>query len=94
VVTSLQEPGDGRVFAYPRHDPERCGVADTIQSETLTNSGGSSVTVSQANVSGSGFSVTGLSLPLTLTPGQSFTFGGCLCADFSRQRQREHLGRL
>jgi Abnormal spindle-like microcephaly-assoc'd, ASPM-SPD-2-Hydin len=47
----------------------------TTQSETLTNSGGSSVTVSQANVSGSGFSVTGLSLPLTLTPGQSFTFG-------------------
>src|SRR2546426_5707674 len=30
----------------------------------------SSVTVSQANVSGSGLSVGGLSLPLTLTPGQ------------------------
>ncbi len=45
------------------------------QSETLTNSGGSSVTVSQANVSGTGFRVTGLNLPLTLSPGQSFTFG-------------------
>ena len=43
--------------------------------ETLTNSGGTTVTVSQAGASGNGFSVTGLSLPLTLTPGQSFTFG-------------------
>src|SRR4029077_19263027 len=44
-------------------------------SETLTNSGGSSLTVTQANVTGTGFSVTGLTLPLTLIPGQSFTFG-------------------
>src|SRR3989442_586076 len=41
---------------------------------TLTNSGSASVTVSQANVSGSGLSVGGLSLPLTLTPGQKTTF--------------------
>src|SRR5205807_202483 len=33
-----------------------------------------SVTVSQAHVSGSGLSVGGLSLPLTLTPGQKTTF--------------------
>jgi Abnormal spindle-like microcephaly-assoc'd, ASPM-SPD-2-Hydin len=45
------------------------------QSETLTNSGGTSVTISQAKVSGTGFSATGLSLPMTLSPGQSFTFG-------------------
>ena len=45
------------------------------QSETLTNTGGSSVTISQANVSGTGFRVTGLNLPLSLSPGQSFTFG-------------------
>src|SRR2546425_2038589 len=44
-------------------------------SETLTNSGGSSVTITQATASGSGFSVSGLNLPLALTPGQSFTFG-------------------
>jgi hypothetical protein len=36
------------------------------QSETLTNTGGSSVT---------GFKATGLTLPLTLAAGQSFTFG-------------------
>ena len=43
-------------------------------SETVTNSGGSSLTLNQANVSGSGFNFNGLSLPLTLTPGQSKTF--------------------
>jgi hypothetical protein len=41
----------------------------------LTNSGGANVTITQAKVSGTGFSTTGLNLPMTLTPGQSFTFG-------------------
>src|SRR5437667_416565 len=42
------------------------------QSETLTNTGGTTITVSQANVSGgSGFSISGLNLPLTLIAGQS-----------------------
>src|SRR5712691_13004197 len=41
---------------------------------TMTNSGRASVTVSQVHVSGSGLSVGGLSLPLTLTPGQKTTF--------------------
>jgi hypothetical protein len=39
--------------------------------ETLTNSGGSSVTITQAVVTGSGFTMNGLNLPLTLAPGQS-----------------------
>jgi hypothetical protein len=43
-------------------------------SETLLNSGGSSVTVTQANVTGTGFSVSGLSLPLILAAGQSQPF--------------------
>ncbi|MFY9559980.1 MAG: choice-of-anchor D domain-containing protein, partial [Terriglobales bacterium] len=43
-------------------------------SETLTNTGGASVTISQANVTGTGFSITGLTLPTTLTPSQSVTF--------------------
>jgi hypothetical protein len=42
--------------------------------ETLTNSGGSSVTISAANLSGAGFSVSGLSLPATLSPNQRITF--------------------
>src|SRR5208282_5180061 len=44
-------------------------------SETLTNVGGSSVSISQANLSGAGFSISGLSgFPITLTPGGSITF--------------------
>jgi hypothetical protein len=45
------------------------------QTETLTNSTSQSLTVSQATVSGTGFNFTGLSLPLTLAPNQSSTFG-------------------
>jgi hypothetical protein len=41
--------------------------------EALTNSGGSSVTITQANP-GTGFSVSGLSLPLTLPAGKSQPF--------------------
>jgi hypothetical protein len=43
-------------------------------SETLTNSGGSSVSISQATATGSGFSLSGLTLPVTLSPGQSKSF--------------------
>ena len=43
--------------------------------EAVTNTGGSSVTLSQATVVGIGFSISGLSLPLTLAAGQSVTFG-------------------
>ncbi|MGA8489104.1 MAG: choice-of-anchor D domain-containing protein [Terriglobales bacterium] len=43
-------------------------------SETLTNSGGSSVTITQVSPTGTGFSVSGLSLPLTLASGQSQGF--------------------
>ncbi|HTA22158.1 MAG TPA: choice-of-anchor D domain-containing protein [Terriglobales bacterium] len=43
-------------------------------SETLTNSSGSSVTITQATPTGSGFSVSGLNLPVTLAAGQGATF--------------------
>jgi hypothetical protein len=56
----------------------RFGTVQTTQTETqlmtLTNSGQNSVTVSSMNLSGAEFSVTGLSLPATLTAGQSVTF--------------------
>jgi hypothetical protein len=48
--------------------------SSTSLSETLTNSGGSSLTISAAAASGSGFSLSGLTLPLTLTAGQSTSF--------------------
>lgn len=45
------------------------------QTETLKNTGGESITISQATVSGAGYSYSGLTLPLTLASNQSTTFG-------------------
>jgi hypothetical protein len=42
--------------------------------ETLTNSGGSTITVTQVNPTGTGFSVSGLTLPLVLAAGQKQAF--------------------
>ena len=44
------------------------------QSVTLINSGGENVTISAATASGNGFSLSGLTLPLTLSPGASTSF--------------------
>jgi hypothetical protein len=44
-------------------------------SETLKNTGGTSVSISAATITGSAFKISGLTLPLTLSAGQSFTFG-------------------
>jgi Abnormal spindle-like microcephaly-assoc'd, ASPM-SPD-2-Hydin len=41
---------------------------------TLTNNGGSSVTLSQIGISGTGFTLNGLATPLTLAAGQSTNF--------------------
>jgi hypothetical protein len=49
------------------------GTSQT-QSDTLSNTGGTNLTITQSSVDGAGFSTTGLSLPLTLAPGQSTTF--------------------
>ena len=48
------------------------GSAST-QMVTLTNSGNANVTVSQASISGTGFSLSGLTPPVTLIPDQSYT---------------------
>src|SRR4029077_1120318 len=48
--------------------------ANLTKSETLTNSGGSAVSISQATESGAGFSITGFNVPTTLSAGQSLTF--------------------
>src|SRR5262249_56933364 len=44
------------------------------QSATITNPGGATVTVTQATATGAGFSISGLTLPLVLAPGQSSAF--------------------
>jgi hypothetical protein len=48
--------------------------SSATQSVTLTNSGNSTVTVSQISEIGSGFSLTGASAPVTLVSGQKMTF--------------------
>src|SRR2546430_4691275 len=42
--------------------------------ETLTNTGNGTVTVSQVPITGAGYSLSGLNLPIALTSGQSYTF--------------------
>jgi HYDIN/CFA65/VesB family protein/centrosomal CEP192-like protein/ASPM-SPD-2-Hydin domain-containing protein len=48
---------------------------DSTQTETVTNTGGSNAQISQVATSGTGFSVSGITTPVTLTPGQSTSFG-------------------
>ena len=49
------------------------GNSQTL-SEILTNTGGSNVVISQDGITGSGFNVTGFTPPVTLTPGQRYSF--------------------
>ncbi len=49
------------------------GSSQTL-AETLTNSGGTSVTISMATTTGSAFTASGLNLPITLGAGKSVTF--------------------
>ncbi len=55
------------------------GAVDTGSSSTqtvaITNTGNTSVTVSQITETGAGFSLTGAGTPVTLTPGQVLVFG-------------------
>lgn len=48
--------------------------SNSSQSIRLSNNGSASLTISQANVSGAGFSLSGLSVPLTMATGKSVTF--------------------
>src|SRR5260370_2646329 len=47
------------------------GTASGTQNVTITNTGNANVTISQITVSGAGYSVTGGSTPVTLSPSQS-----------------------
>ena len=51
----------------------QAGGTQTL-TDSLTNTGGASVTISQATVTGSGFSISGLTFPMTLNSGASVTF--------------------
>jgi hypothetical protein len=76
ITTSLSGMGAAQLSANPTSlsfASVQVGSKQT-QFEALTNSGGSRLTISQAAVTGSGFSITGLTLPLTLNAGASVTF--------------------
>jgi len=76
ITTSLSGTGAAQLSANPTglsFASVQAGSKQT-QFEALTNSGGSRITISQATVTGSGFSITGLTLPLTLNAGASVTF--------------------
>jgi hypothetical protein len=49
--------------------------SSSSQNVTLTNSGNSNINISQVNTTGNGFSATGVTPPVTLTPGQTATLG-------------------
>ena len=57
---------------------------------TLTNSGGSSVTVSQASVTGRGFGINGLAFPMTLAAGESRTFSVTFAPQSAGNRGRKY----
>src|SRR5439155_624483 len=66
----------GQLAANPNNlnfGTAQVGTSQSITG-TLTNSTTSSVTVSQASVAGTGFSVSSLPMPLNLAPGQSQAF--------------------
>ena len=48
--------------------------ADSSLSETVTNTGGATVTISQITIRGTGFSLSGITAPVTLAAGQSTSF--------------------
>jgi hypothetical protein len=69
------QPGPKQLQASPPN--LRYGVVTLGQSESqevvLTNNGSTSLNITSIGVSGSAFTVTGLNLPVTLSPGQSVT---------------------
>ena len=65
------------------------GNSQTLQ-ETVSNSGGETVNISQATVSGTGFSISGITPPISLTPGGSITFN----ATFAPQSQGSASGNI
>ncbi len=76
TLTINPAPAAGQLTANPASlafGSAQVGSSLTL-TDSLTNTGGSSVTISQATATGTGFSISGLTVPLTLNPGASVTF--------------------
>jgi Abnormal spindle-like microcephaly-assoc'd, ASPM-SPD-2-Hydin len=79
---SMSLTGTGAAAAVAQLTPNPSNVnfgnvtvgSSSTQSISISNSGNVSVTISQITASGTGFSVSGVSVPLTLNPGQSSTY--------------------
>ncbi|HMK22098.1 MAG TPA: choice-of-anchor D domain-containing protein, partial [Terriglobales bacterium] len=80
ITTTLSVSGTGTGAAQLTASPTSVAFGNvtmgTQQSATvqLTNSGNTSETVSQASATGTGLSISGLTLPMTLNAGQSTSF--------------------
>jgi hypothetical protein len=74
--TSTSRRGKGALTANPASlsfGNVQVGSSQTLTS-TLTNTGSASLTIYNDKASGTGYSLSGITLPLTLTVGQSYTF--------------------
>lgn len=75
---SLAGTGTGPAFLAPSPSSVNFGSiqvgSSQAQYETLSNSGSSSLTISQATVTGTGFGLSGIIAPQTLAAGKSITF--------------------
>jgi hypothetical protein len=75
ATATATTPGAGQLTV----SPSSVSLSNTVgaaasQAVIATNSGTANLKVSQASVAGTGFSITGLTLPLSLSPGQSQNF--------------------
>jgi Abnormal spindle-like microcephaly-assoc'd, ASPM-SPD-2-Hydin len=76
ATTSANTPTPGQLAGNPgslSFGSVQVGNNQTLTA-AITNTGGSSVTLSQATATGSGFNLSGLNLPMTLATGESVTF--------------------
>ena len=73
-TTSLPPPGQLALSATSENFGNVAVGSSRSASITLTNSGGSSVAISQVAVGGTGFQISGISAPMTLNASQSTTF--------------------
>jgi hypothetical protein len=73
-LPSLSANGQQLTPDHARIDFGNIQLGTSSRAETLTNSGGTSITISAYSVNGIGFSVAGLSLPRTLNPRDSVSF--------------------
>ncbi len=82
VQTTLSLSGTGTVGATGQLTPSPSSLSfgsvtvgsTQPQTVTLTNTGGTSVNISQASIKGTGFQLSGITTPITLSPSQTTTF--------------------